>query len=327
MEAGMRAAAGSIVFLLIAACGGGGGGGGGVLAPSDSAMSPSPPPSAPSSFASAGANQTLVMEGTSATLTGSGGPAGSLTQIISAGATTIDAVTVKFTYDSARELSALSVSTPQASFSFDKTTSPGSVRCEGHGTCSAIGAKAHLTVMDPSIAGLNYQTFGVWGERFYHPFLPWNIDFSVPAWKIGAFSAGTPTTGDALPATGSAIFNGLAAGFYFDPTSKYPYATTAKLSANVNFGARNIAFSTSDTRRLNYQMGVQASDQGLNLAGTLSYKSGVNAFSGSVQTQNGLLNGQAAGLFYGPRAEEIGGVYSLQGNGVARMVGGFGGKR
>jgi hypothetical protein len=133
------------------------------------------------------------MEGMSATLTGSGGPAGSLTQIMSAGATTIDVGTVKFTYDSARELSALSISSPQASFSFDKTIAPGSVRCEGSGTCSAFSPKEHLTLADPSLAGFNYQTFGVWGT-YYHPFLPWNIDFST-AWKIGAFSAGHLTNG------------------------------------------------------------------------------------------------------------------------------------
>ena len=154
----------------------------------------------------------------------------------------------------------------------------------------------------------------------------WGIEFQS-MWRIGAFSIGTPTSGDALPSTGSAAFNGVAHGFYFDPVTGYPYATSAKMTANANFGTRSVQFSTSETRRANYELGIQASDNGLNLAGTLSYSPGVNALSGSIQTQNGLLKGQAAGRFYGPAAEEIGGVYAVQDTGVGRMVGGFGGKR
>jgi hypothetical protein len=38
------------------------------------------------------------------------------------------------------------------------------------------------------------------------------------------------------------------------------------------------------------------------------------------------MTGSVSGKFYGPNAEEMGGVYSLGGNG-ANMMGGFGGKR
>jgi hypothetical protein len=47
-----------------------------------------------------------------------------------------------------------------------------------------------------------------------------------------------------------------------------------------------------------------------------------------VTTANTQLTGTATGRFYGPLAEEIGGVYSLNGAGpLQSMGGGFGGKK
>ena len=99
------------------------------------------------------------------------------------------------------------------------------------------------------------------------------------------------------------------------------------MSANVDFNGRNIQFSTSGTGLLNANTAVQTTDNGLNLSGALSYAPGANSFSGALQTTNGALTGQGSGRFYGPSAGEMGGVYSLSGAGVTRMIGGFGGKR
>ena len=327
MQAGMRRAASLAAMALVGGCGGGGGGGGVVVPETITAQSPSSAAGAAASFTAAKPNQTLAMEGPSVTLSGTGAQGGTFnTHITSASQAAVDRGTYRFSYDGARELSAISVNTPQASFSFDRASPPGSVRCDGPGTCSGFSVGAHLTLRDPVAAGWNYQTFGVWGTQ-YHPFGPWNVDFSLPAWRAGAFSAGSPTSGNAIPVSGSATFSGLAAGFYFDSTSLYPYATSANMTARVDFAARAIGFSTSDTRLVNNQMGVQATNQGLNLTGTLSYAQGINAITGGVQTRDGALSGQANGRFYGPGAEEIGGIYALQGSGVARMIGGFGGKR
>jgi hypothetical protein len=64
----------------------------------------------------------------------------------------------------------------------------------------------------------------------------------------------------------------------------------------------------------------------LDLRGNWNYAPGTSQFSGSVKTVNGDLTGSASGRFYGPTAQEIGGVYGLTGGG-ATMLGGFGGKR
>jgi hypothetical protein len=302
METRIRAAALLIVSATLGACGGGGGGGGVNPGPSTTEV-----PLA--SFAAVAPNQTVVMEGTSATLSGTATTSGDTLTVTSADAGPIGNATVKFSYDEARKLSAITVNTPQASFSFERNTPGHSVSCSGNGSCRAESPSADVLAVDPSVTGWNYQTFGVWG-----------MESGPNSFKLGAVSAGTPTSGNALTTTGAATFTGIAAGFYVDSGGSV-HATGASMKAEVNFGTRNIGFSTSSTTRSG------TADSGLNLSGTLSYAQGANAFSGSLQTQNGQLSGQGAGRFFGPGAEEIGGVYSLQGGGVSRMGGGFGGKR
>jgi hypothetical protein len=129
-----------------------------------------------------------------------------------------------------------------------------------------------------------------------------------------------------LPSIGGAVFNGIAVGAYVDSGGTL-FATTATMSADVNFSTRNIQFSTAGTSLINSNTSLSTTNSGLDLLGTLSYAQGVNSFTGGVQTVNGALSGQGSGRFYGPSAQEIGGVYSLTGAGASRMLGGFGGRQ
>ena len=61
------------------------------------------------------------------------------------------------------------------------------------------------------------------------------------------------------------------------------------------------------------------------MAGTLNYAAGSNAFSGNVSATG--LTGSSSGQFYGPNAEELGGVFSLEGAGVETYIGGYGAKQ
>jgi hypothetical protein len=64
-----------------------------------------------------------------------------------------------------------------------------------------------------------------------------------------------------------------------------------------------------------------------NITGTLSYASGSGVFSGAVSNNSGH-NGSAIGKFYGPNAEEIGGVISTQGGtAISAATLGFGAKK
>jgi hypothetical protein len=91
--------------------------------------------------------------------------------------------------------------------------------------------------------------------------------------------------------------------------------TTAALSAPVNFEAREIGFATSNTITSG-----QRSMPELDISSTLRYSAGVNNFSAAVQNQGGDMSGQAQGRFYGPAAQEIGGVYSLSSAGRIQIL-------
>ena len=68
----------------------------------------------------------------------------------------------------------------------------------------------------------------------------------------------------------------------------------------------------------------------LNLSGAATWASDSTDFKGTMKAANGL-SGEMKGRFYGPAAEEIGGVYGLSGQDTKgqeiHYVGGFGGQR
>jgi hypothetical protein len=138
-------------------------------------------------------------------------------------------------------------------------------------------------------------------------------------------SFGAVTPGTAVPTTSSATFSGHAGGFYFDAAGNR-FVTDAQMNAITDFKNRNIQFSTTGTLLTDMNTGARSGRSGLDLRGDLSYEAGFSQFTGNVNTVNNELTGNASGRFYGPNAEEIGGVYGLTGNG-ASMLGGFGGKR
>ena len=161
----------------------------------------------------------------------------------------------------------------------------------------------------------NYQTYGTWTRA--------PSDFA----QLMSRSTGQATPTAALPTTGTATFTGTARGVYTFAGNATRQATTADMSATVNFGAREVGFSTSNTV-LGPGGGGEGARPELNMTGTLRYSAGVNNFSGAVTAPGAGLSGSANGRFYGPAAQEIGGVYSLGSpDGISGMTGGFGGKR
>ena len=83
--------------------------------------------------------------------------------------------------------------------------------------------------------------------------------------------------------------------------------------------------ATADAYHITNPSGVGIANTGLNLTGNFSYPAGTNFFFGTVTSANGM-SGSGAGRFYGPAAQEIGGVYNLSGT-VGQMIGSFGGKQ
>jgi len=154
-----------------------------------------------------------------------------------------------------------------------------------------------------------YQTFGAWADA--RP---------IDAGTVGALSVGTPTPGDAIPdgVIGEVIpFTGHSAGIYTTSDGIAAYVTESAVSVGVNFEQQELLFQTSGTTLTNIQTGLDwdVDPPNLEVTGILKYIAGENAFTGAV-TANGAtggMTGTSTGQFYGPAAEELGGVFSLTG--------------
>lgn len=222
---------------------------------------------------------------------------------------------VTMTFDSNGDATGLAITTPLSSVSFSTANGDmfGNIYPELIGVASQDASKAALAA-DPYYLGWDYQSFGIW--------------FTNDLWgegTVGVMSLGAPTSGDAIPTSGTATYLGMTGGMYLDPAGNQ-YFTFSDMTVDANFGTRSLAFATSDTY-ISQDLIVDVSAPELDLTGTLTYSAGTNSFSGTVDNGD-ALSGTANGRFYGPVAEELGGVFALtSGNGVETYGGGFGGVR
>jgi hypothetical protein len=212
------------------------------------------------------------------------------------------------------ELSGLDVATAHSQSAWSGSTQ---ISCDALSCDAANPRAAGLLVNGPGL-GWNYQSFGYWiGET------------GPLTAAVDAVSFGTPTQFDAIPVSGTASYSGVAAGLYVDEIG-WPSDYAASMSATADFGAgRSVSFST--TRSMILPLGAEdvIATPELDFAGTLSISAQSNRFSGAVSTldPSAGLSGTATGRFYGPTAQEIGGVFELMGGGPRGLVGGFGGTR
>lgn len=162
----------------------------------------------------------------------------------------------------------------------------------------------------------NYQTFGMW-----------ETGRGTGSGTAGGISVGAATIGAGIPTSGSATYTGYFGG----ATSDYDgddFLTQGTVSVNADFANRSLAYSTSASKYISPVTNTPSwtNDSQFNMSGKLTYSSGTNSFSGSV-TDGKSMSGTATGKFYGPSAEELGGVYYLTGTGLKMHAGAFGAKQ
>lgn len=306
------------VSLALTACGGGGGG---------TAPSPAPTPLATTAFTKWSAVTPGVeykADGLGQEVTGQTS-GGQFTAITSSGVA--GGYSAYLTFDSALELTRLKLTTPAptlvvldkaaADTTFaDLTLPPGS-------SPQFVGARNSTDVavmVDPIDLGWDYQTFGIW-----------ETGLGTTSRKFGAMSVGAPTAGTAIPGTGTATFTGYATGSYVS-TAGTGTTVFADLTVGANFGTQTLIFNTANTQTSsNWDTSAPTftPNDGLNLNGTLNYAAGTNSFTGSVNSVSGLT-GNSTGQFYGPNAEELGGVFLLQSSvpgSVETYAGAYGAKQ
>lgn len=178
----------------------------------------------------------------------------------------------------------------------------------------ATNATSNALLANHVALGWDYQTFGVW-----------ETGLDNTQGTFGAFSVGV-TAGTAIPTTGTATFIGEVAGSYVPATPGVGYAVLADLTVTADFDTRSLDFKTTNTV-VSPDWTTFTSKGELNLGGTLTYEAGTNTFTGTVATTGSTpLTGDSSGQFYGPNAEELGGVFFVQGGG-ATYTGAYGAAR
>jgi len=170
-------------------------------------------------------------------------------------------------------------------------------------------------VANPYALGWNYQSFGAWNQQK-----------TGGSGTISVSSFGQATPGSAVPTSGSATFTGKSSGFYVSPTGQGSIAA-ADVTVNANFSTRSLGFNTSATTIARDLKAPIAAPQ-LNLSGTLTYSAGTSAFAGTLTNAGGTMSGSSKGQFYGPAAQELGGVFNLKSSTSAEaLTGAYGAKR
>ena len=161
----------------------------------------------------------------------------------------------------------------------------------------------------------NYQAFGLWLGL---------DELGGSTWEgyIGAMSLGTPTASISIPSTGVSTFRGYTMGLH--TTTPTMGLTAGEFLLNANFATGNHSFMTTNTG--DTSGGWFGPNSNLNLSGTLTYSPTTNSFTGGVTSAGGMA-GSASGRFYGPNAEEVGGLFVLSDGSTETYTGSFGGKQ
>lgn len=210
-------------------------------------------------------------------------------------------------YDSQGIIEQIDINTPNVFVSWD-VNSGDLIEYSGVNIFAIDSLESDIAVaINPldSNVGWEYQTFGVWetGRKFL-------------AGNIGAMSMGAPTPASSIPLSGVASFAGSSSGIFVD-TAGNDYFVYSDLDVAFDFEQRQtIRFFTNNSVKISVDELISAglpdnppTDNSLDLSGTLSYNLGANIFTGDVTTPT--MSGTTTGQFYGPNAEELGGVFSL----------------
>jgi hypothetical protein len=182
------------------------------------------------------------------------------------------------------------------------------------GAAAPNQSQGRLTIVNTDYGGtgLNYATYGIWElTRF-------DATGGVSEVWAGASTLGFETTSSSMPQSGSATYTGRMDGRY--STGLSPNQTvTGFASLEVDYSEASLSSSFSNVT----VDGQPFRD--INGTGVITG----NSFTGALSTDLAVpgqigpdMDGTLARNFYGPAANEVGGVFELSG-GDAFMVGGF----
>jgi hypothetical protein len=219
------------------------------------------------------------------------------------------------TFNAATELTRLDLMTPATTESFNAfagldldsnpDTLPELLIATSRNSQGVITSKA--VISNPLSQQWDFQSFGVWET---------GVDKN--AGTLGVISVGAASSADAIPGADGATFTGKVVGSYVNSAGQ-GHTVLADLAVDFDLSGQSLSFSTTNTRISSNGVDFGSEVTSLNLPkadptnpnlNTLTYV-GMNNFSGTLTTSSGL-SGDSAGQFYGPNAEELGGVFFLK---------------
>jgi hypothetical protein len=176
--------------------------------------------------------------------------------------------------------------------------------------------KLTLLNMDFGGSGLNYTTYGLWEVR--------ETDFlgDTDERSVFARSFGFLTPDSAMPTTGLATYTGRMDGRY-SASLATNQILNGSFQLTADFAAATVtgAFTNVTLEGVNFRdINVSSSISSNNFLGTVTT---APAVAGQIGPD---MSGSIRGGFYGPSAEEVGGVFEMSGGGAV-MTAGFAGAK
>ena len=171
----------------------------------------------------------------------------------------------------------------------------------------------------PATSALSWTTYGFWNA----------YDSNLKTTTDAAFVTGYITPTGSVPITGSATYSGSVVGKVYVADSSQPsgitaYGLSGNASLNANFGNRSIAGNLTNMSANSQpwnSISLLGTISGGNFTGTTTATSAPEGFA----SLSGSATGTFAGLFFGPKAEELGAVWSLY-DGSKSALGAIGAK-
>lgn len=171
-----------------------------------------------------------------------------------------------------------------------------------------------LLIPGDPVHNQSYVTLGAWNSTTAAP------GFHGMTYGLSVF--GIRTAASAVPTTGSGTYTGLTLG-YLDAGNTF-YQLTGDVQIDVDFGTSGVTGAFTNLIKENSVTGGLSAWRDFTATGSIT--AGTSLFTGTTQTIDTLLSGKVSGGFYGPAAQEIGGIWSLSGAGET-AVGSFVGKQ
>lgn len=198
----------------------------------------------------------------------------------------------------------------------------------------AEGTSLRLYLGDPDVAGqdLHYLALGSWSRNTYEPA---GSGFTNNRYSPGDtvyFVTGQRTESGQLPTTGTANYTARVDGGQSSTVQLGTAIRVDTVKLVADFGAQNISAAIDvpyepDNDCCGATLGIAAEGRGP-IAPSGDYRIALSGTSNTgSSTGAGRIGGSLQGAFFGPVAEDTGGVIELRLNDVPVFAGNFGGTR